>query len=668
MIVVDIGAYDGSAVTIPFAEGGQNIIYAVEPIPEIAKELEKLALPGVTVLNAAVGLEDGEAPFFVNRDKQTSSLLPNLCKGAWEPYFEKLQLDATIQVHVIRLDTFIQQHQIEEIDFLKIDTRGNELNLLKSAGDTLHRIKKITLKVQVVPLYTGSSSKDEIVDYLECLGFRLYHTDFQTEHLEESLEFVRVNRFARATTELNQSLVVEIPFVGSLRFPRNDYVASLLEEGIFEGPEQAFLWLYLRKGDIFFDCGAHVGLFSAIASKILGDEGKVIGFEPHPDIFRLYNDNLSNLGHSLFQGFNVGLSEQDGQAQLYLGDERKSAFSTFAMDKNPESQEFSSSIWVQQRSLDTVLRELAIDTVDFAKLDVEGWEYFVLDGAKESIGAGKLPLWMIEFTEENAQVSGKSTKALRQKLEELGYILCYFNATTLRLEPEPVRDSYIYKNLFAVQDLEEVNLRLHNAAPMAKNYARQLIQMWDAAFSAYSFRQEREILVQRLNFAQEELANAQVNFSKEIEDLGKSIHPLHVQLSDKEALIESIHKQLMDKEELIISNSTQLFEKEALIHQLDAHIKQLNTRLEQAHHHEVSLTASLKRLANSEERDQRIIKNLRTDKKSQKDRLKKITSRLDKVESEKRALEQEVEHLKTGRAALKQVIKALILRVRGMLP
>src|ERR1700680_922113 len=84
-----------------------------------------------------------------------------------------------------------------------------------------------------------------------------------------------------------------VPHIGWLRYPSNDVVLlhlregsfefseqaflwSFLREGAFEFSEQAFLWSFLREEDIFLDIGAHCGLFSALASQVIGDGGRIL--------------------------------------------------------------------------------------------------------------------------------------------------------------------------------------------------------------------------------------------------------------------------------------------------------------------------------------------------------------------------------------------------------
>ena len=486
MLVVDIGAHDGSVFSLPYAKDRNNLVYAIEPIPELAEKIRSYGLPNLHVFCAAIGEEEGLATFYLNQDTQTSSLLPSNADGVWMPYVDSLKTIKTLEVSVVRLDNFMKSNRIVEIDLLKVDAQGYDLQVIKSAGDLIRKVKRIQLEVQITPLYKGSASKYEILEYLEASGFRLVSTRFQTEGLEENLEFIRLYRYLQNSSSAS-ICEVNLPYVGLLETPQNDLVGKLLQENLFEGSEQAFLWLYLQPGDTFFDCGAHIGVFSCIAVKKLENSGRIIGFEPIESNINLYRKNLENLGCQCFSAIQVGLSNQVGSAKLFLGKSGLSAYSTFAAGAQLHEQISEDSVLVDQVTLDQIVEEYSITEVALAKLDVEGWEIPVLQGARQSIAKGVFPLWMVEFTEENAIAAGTSTRELIEVIENLGYTLCRFDPIELKLVPEVKRLSYGYENLFAVLDIERVNDRLSQCSAFNQSIAKDIIQRSDLALRSQEF-------------------------------------------------------------------------------------------------------------------------------------------------------------------------------------
>ncbi len=643
MIVIDVGAHDGRAFALPFAQDEHNIVYAIEPIPELADALRSLSKKNLNVTCAAVSDTEGAQTFYVNADKQTSSLLESDCTDDWKKYSVQLATEATIIVPVIRLDRFIEQQSIEEIDLLKIDTQGNDFAVLKGAGDAISRIKRIILEVQLSPLYKGAARKAQIIDYLEARGFRYVSETSQTDNLEENLEFSRVNRYPLSSS-WSQRLEVDLPFVGTLEFPQGDHVGKLLEEGVFEGLEQAFLWLYLRSGDSFLDCGAHVGIFSCVAAKATESTGQIIAVEPNPLCFSLLKDNIASCGGNVEHVLNIGLSEKSGYAELFLGTAGMSAFSTFSA-ANTTQQVGSQAVLVEQRSLDDIFCSLdTADQITLAKLDVEGWEIAVLNGAAQSISDHKLPVWMVEFTEENAQAVGSSTRELRERFESFGYTVCHFDPATLRLAEEPNRPLYAYKNLYAVHDLAAVNSRLKEASFNRIGIARDIITKWDTAVEAarlqFDLKQQKKQLL-------EQLSQQQQDFQEEKQGLNQLGHSERQAASTAQARLES-DKAELERGLLLIREK---------LHDVD---KSRAKIIDQLHKEQSQLNSYNSRLIQQAEEEKAKIRRL-------EGQVQNKTKQANKVKQNARqqieSLNQEIARLQVGRVAFKQLLKSLLRRL-----
>ena len=548
MIIVDVGA-DNGKFSLPFVKDINNIVYAIELVPENVEQIRSHNKPNIHVFCTAMGEQEGISNFYVNTNNFTSFLLAESSTSDLESNVEEMGFKM-IKANVTRLDNFIKQNTIVEIDVLKVNAPGYEFQVLKGAGKYIHCIQKILIQISNNSIYEKVANKEEIVEYLTNKGFRLVYTPSLTVGLKENLEFVRINRYSIANQQLGY-FDVKVPYVGVLRTPTNDCVGQYLEQGIFEGPEQAFLWLYLRPGDTFFDCGSHTGLFSCIAAKRLCNTGRIVGFDPNPICFQLYEHNLKNMGCDCFTALNLGLSETKGFGELLLGKPGMSAFSTFAKGTKTDPYIGNENLLVEQLPLDDVLQNLDINRVDLAKIDVEGWESLVLRGANQSIRAGKFPLLMIEFTEANAVAAGSNTRELRTIIESFGYTLCRFDPTNICLIPEPIRQQYYYANLFAVMDVEEVNERLANADSEVVEVAKDMITRWDMAISAAKLQltliQEKQSSHELRQWA--ENSNAAIaEKSQIIQELQNSQKNLEVLLAAERQLVSNLQNQLKSVE------------------------------------------------------------------------------------------------------------------------
>lgn len=129
----------------------------------------------------------------------------------------------------------------------------------------------------------------------------------------------------------------------------------------------------LKLGDTVIDIGANVGYFSLLSKIIVGDTGRVYAFEPNKNnsIAIFQNAELNSLKVSIIP---VALSDKAGKASFYLS----SADSEHSLIK--------SSSHLQQISIDVYkLDSFHFDKVDLIKIDVEGNEFAVLQGAKQII-------------------------------------------------------------------------------------------------------------------------------------------------------------------------------------------------------------------------------------------------------------------------------------------
>jgi len=188
---IDVGAHHGE-VTLWCAQQNPGLtVYAFEPNLRAASALFGRA-PNYIVVPIAVAEADGNSQFHLNSLEGASSLLAmdEDARRSWKGG-EALREESIVSVPTIRLDTFMSAAGIGRVDFLKIDTQGNDLAVIRSAGQRIRDIGKITLEVDVTPkrLYRGSPSKKEVVSFLQAAGFRLVSKEPQFHGQEENLTF-----------------------------------------------------------------------------------------------------------------------------------------------------------------------------------------------------------------------------------------------------------------------------------------------------------------------------------------------------------------------------------------------------------------------------------------------------------------------------------------------
>ncbi len=186
--ILDIGANAGDFAVALARRNPTHRVIAVEPIAALAAGIEDRVrdeqLDNVTVVKVAIDAEEGPAELNVatTGDWGVSSLLAlNVDAIARDDYWSirsDLAYTTTETVDRIRLETLMAGHDIQQVDFLKLDLQGLDLIALETAGDALPRIRAGMLEVPTtsrVQLYTDEAQElGRAYAVLERLGFEVY--------------------------------------------------------------------------------------------------------------------------------------------------------------------------------------------------------------------------------------------------------------------------------------------------------------------------------------------------------------------------------------------------------------------------------------------------------------------------------------------------------------
>ena len=295
-----------------------------------------------------------------------------------------------------------------------------------------------------------------------------------------------------------------VPHLGWLHHGPDEELATLLNQGWFEYRELAFLWLFLRDGDVVIDCGAHIGLYSRLASRIVRSKGKVLALEPNPEALGFLKRNLADADAAAVEIRQTALYRKAGEMNLYLGRDGRSGYSSLV---NAGVSDLS--VTVPVTTLDRLLEEAGLPRADFMKIDVEGAEVDVLAGAEESVAKGAVPLLQVEFTERNLQAVGRSTADLKDAFEAAGYRFCKLDEESLTLRPFVFDGPIWYDNLYAVMgDVGPIDRRLAEAPPAQQRIARDILARGHAAMALKGRAERVDAAESALGFAKTDLDTA----------------------------------------------------------------------------------------------------------------------------------------------------------------
>jgi FkbM family methyltransferase len=186
----------------------------------------------------------------------------------------------------------------------------------------------------------------------------------------------------------------------------------------FESAETDFVGKFLKPGMTVLDIGAHHGLYTLLASKRVGRRGRVIAFEPSPRERRRLMRHVRVNRCKNVEVEAIALGERAGEADLFLVEGLHDWCNSL---RPPDIDERTTTVRVEVRPLDDVLRVLGVSRVDFIKLDVEGAELSFLHGAKHLLEGRVRPAILAEVQDIRTRPWGYAAREIIRFLADANY-------------------------------------------------------------------------------------------------------------------------------------------------------------------------------------------------------------------------------------------------------
>ncbi|MGO8676426.1 MAG: FkbM family methyltransferase [Limisphaerales bacterium] len=171
MTVIDGGANVGqfaraAADTFPGA-----CIYSFEPLPAAAEQFSRnlTDCPRVKLIRSALGSRDGTVAFHPNEYSQSSSVLPQAAEHTMS--FSKDKQLRSIEVPIMRLDTFAAGRVLAAPLLIKLDLQGFELEALKGGVELLQRTNYVLAETVFESMYQGEPLFHELLSFMSSVGF-----------------------------------------------------------------------------------------------------------------------------------------------------------------------------------------------------------------------------------------------------------------------------------------------------------------------------------------------------------------------------------------------------------------------------------------------------------------------------------------------------------------
>ena len=187
--------------------------------------------------------------------------------------------------------------------------------------------------------------------------------------------------------------------------------------------ERIFYLEYLRAGMTVFDVGANVGELTLLFSRFVGNEGSVHAFEASGEVFQKLETVCRAAGRRNAALNHLALADKNGTIRLNVYDEAYSSFNSqaarplenYGLDLQPVGIEET-----QATTVDDYCAEKKIELIDLLKIDVEGAEFQVMQGARRMLESKSIRYLTFEFGQTTFDM-GNSPAEIERFLNDSGY-------------------------------------------------------------------------------------------------------------------------------------------------------------------------------------------------------------------------------------------------------
>lgn len=192
---------------------------------------------------------------------------------------------------------------------------------------------------------------------------------------------------------------------------------------LLEKEEGTVRWIRssVRSGEVFYDIGANIGLYTLLAGKRVGPTGAVYAFEPHVANVQslLHNVTQNDLGGHV-KVMSCALGEREGFFDFnYYAAQPGTSMSQLNDTRDSDDRQFQPvfSEYKYAATIDGLIAEKRIRPADHIKIDVDGNEMLIVRGMRGLLSSARPPQTV------QIEINPRHKQQLYQYMNELGYLL-----------------------------------------------------------------------------------------------------------------------------------------------------------------------------------------------------------------------------------------------------
>ena len=223
--------------------------------------------------------------------------------------------------------------------------------------------------------------------------------------------------------------------------PNENTILSYIGAGRFYEPDVAEVFLrVLREGDVVVDVGGNAGFFTMLGAALVGSSGQMLSFEPDPVNCARLRRNVALNAFGQVTVLENPATSRVGRVEFFINSDDSGGNALWdpaLYPGNVRSQVARQVLSMAGTTIDAELAQRDIGAVKLLKIDTEGADHTVLQGARRLLAEHRATFVVCELHEFGLAQMGSSQDALRGFMAEFGYesFVLYYNGRLPHLVP-----------------------------------------------------------------------------------------------------------------------------------------------------------------------------------------------------------------------------------------
>jgi FkbM family methyltransferase len=208
--------------------------------------------------------------------------------------------------------------------------------------------------------------------------------------------------------------------------------------GVWEPNLTSWIRRRLAPGDVFIDVGANIGYYSLLASRLVGNSGKVVAVEVLPAIFSALQGNLRKNDVHNVRAVNCAVWDREQTITVFTDAEDLPGQTTVSPTW-ADKYHLQSHVQVSAAPLSTILEAEEIKTARLIKIDVEGAEWQVVSGMKSIMANCR------DDVEIALEVNKKALAAVGRSPQDVMDLFGGWGFRPYRIENDYLAERYLFR-------------------------------------------------------------------------------------------------------------------------------------------------------------------------------------------------------------------------------